>query len=159
MMSHGAQAWFLLLAEFQFMFTAPSYPIFVQMATGWARCPGRRVITRIYQIAQPRGWRAHDAYHRFFPRGSWDLACLWELLATLLIKTLRQQGVIELSLDDTAFHKTGRKVDGAGWWRDAVRSTGQKTVHCFGLNLVVLTFCHTPPWGGEPYLFLSSWLP
>ncbi len=36
MMSHGAQAWFLLLSEFQFMFTAPSYPIFVQMATGWA---------------------------------------------------------------------------------------------------------------------------
>ncbi len=31
-----------------------------------------------------------------------------------------------------------------------MRSTGQKTVHCFGLNLVVLTFCHTPPWGGEP---------
>ena len=121
MMIDGAQAWYLLLATFQCMFTAPSYEIFVQMATGWTLCPGRRVLTRIYQIAEPNGQRAHDAYHRFFPDGAWDLACLWELLAKLLIKILCHQGLIELSLDDTAFHKSGRKVDGAGWWRDAVR--------------------------------------
>ena len=149
-MIDGAQAWYLLLATFQFMFPAPSYEIFVQMATGWTLCPGRRVLTRIYQIAEPNGKRAHDAYHRFFPDGVWNLECLWELLAKFLIEILCRQGLIELSLDDTAFHKSGRKVNGAGWWRDAVRSTGQKTVHCFGLNLVVLTFFYQPPWGGEP---------
>jgi hypothetical protein len=143
-MTDGAQAWFLLLTTFQFLFTAPSYEIFVRMATGWALCPGRRVITRIYQIAEPLGQRAHDAYHRFFADGAWSLALAWQLLAQLLVTTLCREGRIELSLDDTAFHKAGRKVEGAGWWRDAVRSTGQKTVHCFGLNLVVLTVCYQP---------------
>jgi len=32
-------------------------------------------------------------------------------------------GVVELLCDDTLFHKTGRKVAGAGVFRDAVRST------------------------------------
>jgi hypothetical protein len=41
-------------------------------------------------------------------------------------------------------------VAGAGWWRDAVRSTGTRTVHALGLNLVVLTLRVHPPWGGEP---------
>jgi hypothetical protein len=55
-----------------------------------------------------------------------------------------------LDLDDTVFHKTGRRVDGAAWWRDAVRSTGTRVVHCLGLNVVVLTLRVTPPWRGEP---------
>ena len=53
-------------------------------------------------------------------------------------------------MDDTIFHRTGRKVDGAGWWRDAIRSTASYVVHCWGLNLVVLTLRVIPPWGGEP---------
>jgi hypothetical protein len=41
-------------------------------------------------------------------------------------------------------------VDGAGWWRDAVRSTSTRVVHAWGLNLIVLTLRINPPWGGEP---------
>jgi hypothetical protein len=55
-----------------------------------------------------------------------------------------------LDLDDTLFHRCGRKVCGAGWWRDAVRSTRTHTVYAWGLNLVVLTLRVYPPWGGEP---------
>jgi hypothetical protein len=53
-------------------------------------------------------------------------------------------------LDDTLFHKTGRKVEGAGVFRDAVRSTRTKVVYALGLNLVILTLRIVPPWGGEP---------
>jgi hypothetical protein len=31
-------------------------------------------------------------------------------------------------LDDTLFHHSGKKVNGAGYWRDAVRSTKSKTI-------------------------------
>jgi hypothetical protein len=102
-----------------------------RLAVGWVLCPGRHTLTRVYPLAEPQGQKAHDAYHRFFRR-------------------FHPRGVIPLTLDDTTFHKTGRKMDGAGWWRDAVRSTGQKVVHCFGLNLVVLCVRIDPPWGGEP---------
>jgi transposase len=53
---------------------------------------------------------------------------LWKLLTVLLVKTFAAQGTIELDLDDTLFHRWGRNVCGAGWWRDAVRSTGKRTV-------------------------------
>ena len=59
-------------------------------------------------------------------------------------------GRILVDLDDTLFHRTGRKVNGAGWWRDAVRSTRTKIVYAWGLNIVVLTLRIHPPWGGEP---------
>jgi len=55
-----------------------------------------------------------------------------------------------MDLDDTLFHKSGRKVDGAGSFRDPVRSRGQHTVFAHGLNLIVLTLRVRPPWGGEP---------
>lgn len=89
-------------------------------------------------------------YHRFFREGAWNMRLIWKQVAHLLVKTFAPCGVIRLALDDTAFHKSGRKVDGAGWWRDAVRSTGTKVVHCFGLNIVVLTLQVQPPWGAEP---------
>jgi hypothetical protein len=41
-------------------------------------------------------------------------------------------------------------VEGAGVFRDAVRSTGRRVVYALGLNVVVITLRVTPPWGGCP---------
>jgi len=57
---------------------------------------------------------------------------------------------VELLCDDTLFDKTGRKGNGAGIFRDAVRSTAGHVVYALGLNLVVITLRTTPPWGGCP---------
>ncbi len=57
---------------------------------------------------------------------------------------------IPLDLDDTLYGKAGGKVEGAGIFRDPVRSTVHRTVYARGLNLVVLTLRVQPPWGGEP---------
>jgi hypothetical protein len=75
---------------------------------------------------------------------------LWQLLAQILVRTFCRKGYIILALDDTLFHRSGRKVEGAGYWRDAVRSTQKHIVYAWGLNLVVLTLQIQPPWGGEP---------
>jgi hypothetical protein len=146
----GADAWNGLLAIFVSVFTAPSFEIFVRLTCAWALCPGRRTITRIYQIAEPMREKAHDAYHRFLREAAWSMSTLWKQMAMALVTVFYPTGRILTDLDDTLFHKTGRKVMGSAWWRDAVRSTGQKVVHAFGLNLVVLTLRVRAPWGGEP---------
>jgi hypothetical protein len=148
--SGGADAWSALLALFLGCFHRPTAMLFTRLAAGWVLCPGRHTLTRVYPLAEPQGQKAHDAYHRFFRAGAWCLAQLWERLARRLVERFHPQGVIPLTLDDTTFHKTGRKMEGAGWWRDAVRSTAQRLVHCFGLNLVGLCVRIDPPWGGEP---------
>jgi len=149
-MSAGPEAWSALLALFAGIFHQPTAVVFARLATGWVLCPGRHTITRIYPLADPARAKAHDAYHRFFRSGAWCLSRFWELLARQLIGHCHPQGVIPLVLDDTAFHKSGRKIEGASWWRDAVRATGKKVVHCYGLNLVLLCLRVDPPWGGEP---------
>jgi hypothetical protein len=78
------------------------------------------------------------------------MAELWRRLTLLLVKVFCPRGTIHTDLDNTLYHRSGRKIDGAGWWRDAVRSTGTKVVYAWGLNMVVLTLRIYPPWGGEP---------
>ena len=121
-----------------------------RLLIGWILCNGRRTITGMIRWADPEGSHAHDAYHRFLRDAVWAMDDLWQGLIIMLVKRFYPRGVIQVDLDDTLFHRSGRKVAGAGWWRDAVRSTGQKVVHAWGLNLVVVTLRIEPPWGGEP---------
>lgn len=142
--------WTDIIQHFFPVFTLPTAEIFLNLTIGWILCTAKHTITGILPFAQPDGQKAHDAYHRFFPNAAWVMSDLWRLLAILLVKIFYPDGVILTDLDDTLFHRSGRKVNGAGWWRDAVRSTGTKVVHAWGLNIVVLTLRINPPWGGEP---------
>jgi hypothetical protein len=139
------------LRAFEACFTQPSFALFLQLVQGWILCSGRHTLTRIYTVSKTAGHpQSLHAYYRFFRCAKWQFSELWRRLAQPLVHRFYPTGPIPLQVDDTAFHKSGPHVEGAGWWRDAVRSTGTKVVHCFGLNLLVLTLRITPPWGGEP---------
>jgi len=71
-------------------------------------------------------------------------------LARHLIETTCPTGVVELAWDDTLFHHDGRKVGGAGVFRDEVRSTIGRVAYAHDLNPVVITLRVAPPWGGRP---------
>jgi len=132
-------------------FTQPSRPIFQELLGAWVLCPGRHTVTRMIRMLDPVPRRKHDAYHRFLREGAWSLSGLWLILAQMLVTGLLEPGAtLFLDVDDTLFHKTGRKVEGAGTFRDAVRSTKKHVVYALGLNLIVLTLRIKAPWGGEP---------
>jgi hypothetical protein len=139
-----------LLQQFLPFFTKPTGEIFTRLTIGWILCATRRTVTGMLPFADPAGEHTHDAYHRIFPDARWCMAKLWRQLTTILIQLFCRNGIITLALDDTLFHRSGTKVDGAGWWRDAVRSTKSRVVYAWGLNLAVLTLQIQPPWGGEP---------
>lgn len=143
-------AWWLLLQSFRGAFTAPSFLLFQELVTAWVLAPGRRTLTRLWRFSPTPPRRTYHAYPRFFREGRWSPDHLWRPLALLLIARFAPEGPIPLTLDDTLHHKTGRRVNGAGIFRDAVRSTRTYTVHAWGLNLVVLALYVLPPWGGEP---------
>ncbi len=149
-MADALGLWQQLIAACVPYFTGPSFPLWQGLIQGWVLCPGRRTVTRIIAIGDPRHLHAHDAYHRFLRAGKWSMAQLWKYLAGALVVTFCKKGDILLDVDDTLFHKTGRKVEGAGIFRDAVRSTLRKVVYARGLNLVVITLRITPPWKGVP---------
>lgn len=141
------RAWSALLSQTRPVFRAPSFAIFTDLVTGWVLAPGRRTVTAVLDAS---GGRAHDAYHRFLRDGAWQLSGLWRILATHAVHRFAPPGVVSFDCDDTLFHKSGRKVAGAGTFRDAVRSTSRRVVYALGLNLVVVTLRVTPPWGSMP---------
>jgi len=142
--------WLALLGSVRAVFTAPSFAIFTDLLTGWVCAPGRRTVTAMITVADPTGRRAHDAYHRFLRDGAWNMNALWRTLCVHAVTRFAPDGVIELVCDDTLHHKSGRHVDGAGTFRDAVRSTVKKVVYAHGLNLVVICLRVQAPWGGCP---------
>ena len=148
---NGAATWSAIIASVASAFTRPSFAIFADLAAGWVLTPGRRTITRIICVVDPGHRRSHDAYHRFLRDGVWEMGELWRVLAVAMVARLvAPDAPVVIDLDDTLHHKTGRHVEGAGIFRDAVRSTRNRTVHALGLNLVVITLRITPPWGGMP---------
>lgn len=150
-MSDALPAWAQLLTSVAEAFTRPSFELFRELICAWVLCPGRHTITRMISLVDSEHARAHDAYHRLVREGAWLLTPLWKGLASILVARLRRQGAgVVLLLDDTLFHKTGPKVEGAGIFRDAVRSTRRHVVYARGLNLIVLALRISPPWGGEP---------
>ncbi len=147
-MSRAANAWDLLLAVFAQAFTQPSFALFDDLVCAWVLCPGRRTVTRMIRVMHPAGRRCHDAYHRFLRAGAWSTVVVWELLVISLVDRLSpEEGKLQVDLDDTLFHKTGRKVEGAGIFRDAVRSRAKSVVYALGLNLVVLNVEDPSPMG------------
>lgn len=144
------EAWTGLLALFASLFTAPTFSIFGELLTAWVLCPARRTVTGMMRGGGLVYRRPHDAYHRLVRAAVWSVDELWDLTATLLIRHFAPDGRIDLLLDDTLFHRRGRHIDGAGVFRDAVRSTANSVVLDRGLNLVVLALRVKPPWGGEP---------
>ncbi len=149
-MNPAGSAWKALLTRSAGVFSAPSFSLFSDLASAWVCATGRRTVCSMVAVMDPVTRRAHDAYHRLVRAGAWSLEELWSAMVAVVVGHLGGNGPVVCYLDDTLFHRAGRKVNGAGSFRDAVRSTHSRVVYAFGLNLVVLAVRIDPPWGGMP---------
>ena len=139
-----------LIQNFFGQFTAPSLLLFQKIFEGWLLCPGTRYVTSMAYFGDPKGEHAHDAFHRFFREAKWSLKRVFFTLTRLLVSSLGLKR-LKVGGDDSVHKKTGRKVEGAKRCRDAVRSTKNKVVICWGLQVVLLFLIIQTPWeGGEP---------
>ena len=90
----------------------------------------------------------YGAYARWVREGRWSPDELWRCLVVQLVEHWVPEGRLALLLDDTLVNKSGRKVDGAGFFHDAVTSTAvAHKVSAWGLNVVVLALRVPSPWG------------
>jgi hypothetical protein len=68
MNSSNVQSWLDLLSFFAPAFTAPTFALFLQLASAWVLCPGRHTLTRLYSLAEPKPARqAGTAPGRYSP--------------------------------------------------------------------------------------------
>ncbi len=144
-------SWITFLRLFAGCFTAPGQLLFEQLVTAWALCPGRRTLTRLWSVIPAEHRRRYGAYARWVRKGKWSPDELWRRLVVHLVERWASESLLTLLLDDSLVNKSGRKVDGAGYFHDAVTSTAvAHKVTAWGLNVVVLALRVPSPWGGEP---------
>lgn len=128
-----------LLSEFECVFTAPSFLIFVDLMSGWVLSHRHRYITDLIWSSGSTGKGHHSRYHRFFSHAAWELDMLCCALAHLAIRVFAATGLIELAVDDTLCRKRGLTVYGAGMHHDPLISSRAKPLTSWGHDWVVLT--------------------
>lgn len=103
-----------LLSLLRPCFTAPSYDTFRWLLVGFVSRVGERTVCGMWQAARPAGVFHHSRAHRLFAGSRWSPDELGLRLAEFLVARLLPAGEpLRLALDDTLFHRSGRKVFGA----------------------------------------------
>ena len=128
-----------LLANFSCAFSTPARSSLLVITLGWILCSAKRTMTGMIRAAGTHATKSHDAYQGFFSKAKWDMETLWDLLADILCNLLPKDKSILLVGDDSLIKHSGRKIWGAGLYRDAVRSSKKYPAYAWGLNWVVLT--------------------
>jgi len=131
-------SWRQLLAFLRPAFRPTASLLLAHFLTAWVLCVGRHCVSRIWQFIPPEVRPSRDAVYRLLRDGHWQPEHLWRRLARWVVAVFVRDHVLRLNLDDTLHRRTGRKVEGAGWFRDPLRSLTDKPVFAWGLNLVVL---------------------
>ncbi len=127
-----------VLEAFRPALTRPGYTNLIIIAVGWIQTFGTHAVTQALVVTDVAGKRHHEAFHRFFSRGTWDPDALGYSLF-LRLERWTGKGAIRIVIDDTLAPKKGPQVFGIGSHIDAVRSTKRRKVFCFGHCWVVLS--------------------
>ena len=126
-----------VLEVFRIALTRPSFANMLVVACGWLLTQGPHAVTEALVMMGVAGKRHHEAYHRFFSRGTWEPDQLGRWLFQRL-QPFVGEGAVGIVIDDTVAPKKGPHVFGLGTHIDAVRSTRRVRVFCFGHCWVVL---------------------
>lgn len=133
-------------------FTKPGFANALVLMSGWIQTRGPHAVTQTLVETEVAGRRHHEAFHRFFSRGTWKPDRLGELLFAKIVETLVGHGVtIDLVIDDTLAHKKGPKIFGLGAHVDAVRSSKLMRVFAFGHVWVMLSVVVRLPFSRRPW--------
>ena len=118
--------------------TAPGLANFIVIASGWLLTQGTHAVTEALVMTDVSARCHHEAFHRFFSRGTWSPDLLGRWLYWRIRDALCDGGVVRVVVDDTLATKKGPHVFGIGCHLDAVRSTKKQKVFAFGHCWVTL---------------------
>ena len=145
-----------VLEVFRIALTRPSFTNLLVVACGWILTQGQHAVTEALVMTGVAGRRHHEAFHRFFSRGTWEPDELGLWLFQRLVPFLGE-GALRIAIDDTVAPKKGPHVFGISTHIDPVRSTRRFRVFCFGHCWVVLAVLVRVPFSqrtwGLPVLF------
>jgi len=133
-------------------FTYPGFNNLVVVFVGWVLTSGPHAVTQALVATGVPGRRHHEAFHRFFSRGTWLPDRVGHLLFDkVAAKLVPRDSAIRAVVDDTLAIKKGADVFGIGSHLDPVRSTKAFRVFAFGHVWVVLAVIVSVPFSHRPW--------
>jgi hypothetical protein len=118
--------------------TRPGFGNMLVVFVGWVLTTGPHAVTQALVVTAVAGRRHHEAFHRFFSRGTWQPDEIGRILFFAVVRLLPEGAAIRAVVDDTLAPKKGPHVFGIGSHLDAVRSTRKFRAFSFGHCWVVL---------------------
>lgn len=132
-------------------FTKPGFDNLVVIFAGWVLTSGTHAVTQALVATGVAGRRHHEAFHRFFSRGTWDPDEVGRLLFFWILQRVGEGAPIRVVLDDTLAPKKGPNVFGIGTHKDPVRTTRRHIVFTFGHCWVVLAVLLPVPFSARTF--------
>jgi hypothetical protein len=132
-------------------FTRPGFGNLVVVFAGWVLTSGPHAVTQALVVTGVAGRRHHEAFHRFFSRGTWEPDEVGRLLFGWILRRLPEEAPVRVVLDDTLATKKGPHVFGIGSHIDAVRSTRRQKIFAFGHCWVVLAVLLPVPFSSRAF--------
>ena len=140
-----------VLLAFAPVFTRPVWHHARLLLLGAILACGKRTVTSALRAVGLAQEHRFTNYHRVLNRAVW---CAWfaaKVLLGLLVALLPAEAPLQVLVDETIERRKGDKIKTKGVFRDAVRSSRNKVVHCYGLRWVAMMLLVPVPWSRRPW--------
>ena len=125
-----------LLRPFARLFTQPVWHHVQILLLGAILCRGARTVAAVLRVMGLGEAKRFEKYHRVLSRARWSGLQGAKILLGLLL-LLRPLGwPVVVGIDETVARRGGQRIKAKGCYRDAVRSSEQVVVKCYGLKWI-----------------------
>jgi hypothetical protein len=152
----------LVLASFVPLFSACIWLHEQVLLLGAILSPGSHTVSGALRVMGLAMERHFTNYHPVLNWAIWSARHGSRILLGLLSTFLVPPGVAPvIGADDTVERQSGRKIRTKGCYRDAMSSTKQHAIRCFGLKWVLMMLLFLVPWSRRgwalPFLTALRW--
>ena len=140
-----------VLCAFAPLFTAPVWQNACILSIGAILCIGKRTVTSALKVMGLKDDKHFTNFHHVLNRAKWAPLYGSKILLTLIVAVLPQSWPLIILVDETIERRKGNKIKAKGCYRDAVRSSHNKVVNCFGLKWISMMVVVPLPWARRPW--------
>ena len=135
-----------VLSSFAPLFSKPGCNNACILAIGSILCIGKRTVTSAPTVMGLREREQFTNFHRVLNRAKWNSINGSKILLGLLAKLIPNWMPLIILVDETIERRKGAKIKAKGCYRDSVRSSQKKVIHCFGLKWISMMLVVAVPW-------------
>ena len=140
-----------ILLPFASLFSTTVWQNASILAIGAILCIGKRTVTSALKVMGLKDEKRFVNYHRVLNRAKWNTLLAAKILLGLIIRLVPESWPLIILIDETIERRKGQKIKAKGCYRDAVRSSQKKVIHCFGLKWISMMAVIPLPWSKRPW--------